>query len=235
MSEIVSNLTIISPTLNEEANIIQLLNVLTEEFPAAKIIIADDGSRDATQQIVKDYSNNNPFVSLLDRSDQLLKGITASVVDAVQLVETKYFAVIDADLQHPPAVLKQLCLLAEQGANVVSGVRAPYQENQGIHRIFVTRVATGLAKLYLKIFKQLSVSDPMSGFFLMEAKLAKDLIAQSVSRFEPTGYKIFFDLLKVSPKGINYQEVQYQFAFRTGGKSKLSPRHALVFLRGLLK
>ena len=230
-----TDLTIISPTLNEESNIQKLFESLRENFPTAKIIIVDDGSKDATQKLVQDFAAKDPAASLLDRGAQPVKGITASVVDGIKLVETKYFAVIDADLQHPPAVLKELYQQAQSSLQVVSGVRAPYQENQGLHRILVTKIATKLAKLYLQLFKKLTVSDPMSGFFLMETELAKDLISKSSHRFELTGYKIFFDLLKVAPKGLKYGEVQYQFAFRTGGKSKLSPKHALVFLRGLFK
>ncbi|MEX0595369.1 MAG: hypothetical protein WD512_02635, partial [Candidatus Paceibacterota bacterium] len=140
-----------------------------------------------------------------------------------------------ADLQHPPLLIKELYDYAKGGIKIVAGVRNPYQENQGWHRIFVTKMATLLAKIYLKIFINIKASDPMSGFFVAHTRDCQKLIAKYADRFEPCGYKVFFDLLKVSPRGTSYREIQYQFSFRTSGKSKLSPKHAFYFLRGLLK
>ncbi len=230
-----SDLTIISPTLNEEQNIPELLRVLTEIYTGASIIIADDGSKDRTAEIVRDWIIKNPKIKLLDRSAKPVKGLTASVMEAIQEAETKYFLVIDADLQHPPLLIKDLYDLARNGTKIVAGVRKPYQENQGWHRIVITKSATLLAKLYLKIVKGLIVSDPMSGFFLSNSQDCQKLIKEHELRFEPLGYKVFFDLLKIFPKDTSYQEIQYQFSFRTNGKSKLSPKHAFYFLRGLLK
>ncbi len=237
MTEIIdfTDLTIISPTLNEEQNIAELLRVLTEIYTGVSIIIADDGSRDRTAEIVKEWSSENVRIQLLDRRDNPIKGLTASVLDAILLVQTEYFLVIDADLQHPPLLIKDLYDLAKSGIRIVAGVRKPYQENQGWHRICVTKTATLLAKIYLKILKQRHVSDPMSGFFLATTKDCQAMIKQFAKRFEPKGYKVFFDLLKVAPRETSYHEVQYQFSFRTSGKSKLSPKHAGYFLRGLLK
>ena len=77
-----SDSTIIIPTLNEEKNIGNLINYLKENYPEIKIIVADDGSRDRTQEIALE---NNALV--LDRKNKEIKGITAAVVDALNLVE----------------------------------------------------------------------------------------------------------------------------------------------------
>ena len=230
-----SDLTIISPTLNEEKNIEELLSILSESFVDVSIIIVDDGSSDRTTAIVEDWSTKNKKVRLINRKNAEVKGLTASVMEGIKDARTNFFAVIDADLQHPPLLIKDLYDLANLGTSFVAGVRKPYQENQGWHRILVTKVATQLAKFYLKFFKGLSCSDPMSGFFVAQTKLCQEIINNFENRFEPKGYKIFFDLLKLAPKGITYQEIQYQFSFRTSGKSKLNPMHAIYFLRGLFK
>lgn len=235
MSKSFSDFTIISPALNEAENITELIETLSSLFPEVKIIVADDGSTDGTQSICQEFSRQGLAVTLLDRSKETEKGITASVLDAIQNCKTTYFAVIDADLQHPPEVLQKLFVLLKENYAVVSGARIPYQENQGMHRIIVTRLATYLAKIYLRLFKKLSVQDPMSGFFAAKTDYVQSIIKDNFSRFELNGYKVFFDLLKSSPADLKFSEIQYQFRFRKGGQSKLKPMHALYFLRGMLR
>ena len=230
-----SQLTIITPTFNEADNVPELIDFISKQFSSASLIVADDGSTDGTQEVITQANLANPKFQLLDRSQADVHGLTISVMDAIAMVETDYFVVIDADLQHPPEVIKNLYTDLLGGNQIVSGARIPYQENQGWHRIFVTRSATFLAKLYLRIFKQIAVSDPMSGFFGGRTEFVQGTIKSSQDRFEPKGYKVFFDLLKASKGSFDYAEIMYQFRFRTSGESKLAPRHAWYFLRSLLR
>lgn len=229
-----SNLTIITPTLNEVENISELINELTNTLPSAFIIVSDDGSSDGTREKVLEIEETNSHVSLLDRSNENIKGLTASIIHGIREANTEYFCVIDADLQHPPEVLKELHALLISGCDISAGRRNPYKENQGIHRIIVTKVATLIAKIYFKI-KGISVNDPMSGLFAAKKDYVLDIINKDESRFEPKGYKVLFDILKAAPRGTKFKDVLYQFRFRTGGESKMQAKHAWYFLRGLLK
>ena len=145
-----SQLTIITPTFNEADNIPELIEFISKQFSGASLIVADDGSIDGTQEVVTQANVNNPKFQLLDRGRADVHGLTISVIEAIVMAETDYFIVIDADLQHPPEVIKDLFADLFEGKHIVSGARVPYQENQGWHRILVTRSATFLAKLYLK-------------------------------------------------------------------------------------
>lgn len=229
-----SKLTVITPTLNESRNIAELIQVLLNLYPGVSVIVADDGSNDGTQSIVNQFHKANSRVRLLDRTYAAVHGLTASVMDAILSVDTEFFIVIDADLQHPPELIAEIYSKITDANTIVSGRRNPYQENQGWHRIFMTRISTLIARLYLKS-KGLSVGDPMSGFFGCNTKLAKEIVRNNSARFQGEGYKILFDLLKSAPSGIVFNEVGYQFRFRTEGKSKLQPKHALYFLRSLFK
>ena len=75
----------------------------------------------------------------------------------------------------------------------------------------------------------------MSGFFGGKTSFVQGVIKSNKNRFEPRGYKVFFDLLKATSGSFNYAETMYQFRFRTSGESKLAPRHAWYFLRSLLR
>ena len=233
-----SNYTIIIPTYNEGKNIPILLKQLFELYTDLNVIVADDESTDGTQDAVRKYQTENnlsePQLKLLERVDASDKGITASVVDAAQQITTIYMGVMDGDLQHPPEILGKLVEAHTADKDLVIGARIPYKENQGIHRILVTRFATFIAKLAL-LRKGYRVSDPMSGFFVCKSDIFKETIKESLARFELRGYKILFDFLRLSSKKLSFDEVLYNFAFRSEGQSKLRPAHALYFVRSLFK
>lgn len=229
-----SKLTVITPTLNESQNIGELIQVLLQLYPGVSIIVCDDGSTDGTQSIVKNYSNANNKIRLLDRTYAAVHGLTASVIDGIFAADTEYFVVIDADLQHPPELIEEMFRKMQEPGSIVSGKRNPYKENQGFHRILMTRMSTFIARLFLRS-KGLVVGDPMSGFFGSGTKYAADIIQANVSRFQGEGYKVLFDLLKSAPRDVKFSEVGYQFQFRTEGKSKLQPKHAFYFVRSLFK
>ena len=229
-----SELTIITPTLNEADNIRELHDSLYSLYPEISMIVADDGSKDSTVETVKDLQKRNKKLFLIDRKEESVKGLTVSILDGIKACETKYFCVMDADLQHPPEVVSKLYEMVCKKYDIVSGCRKPYQENQGFHRIIITRIATFFAKSYLKL-NGLKIVDPMSGFFCSKTELCKKIIDQNYNRFEFSGYKVLFDLLRLVKEKISFKEYSYQFRFRKGGKSKLQPKHGLYFLRSLFK
>jgi len=228
-----SNFTVIVPTLNEAETIATLLTQLRELYPSIVVIVADDESSDDTAKIVQEVAIKTTNITFYRRTGKQ-HGLTASVIDALGMVKTEYFMVMDGDLQHPPKVLAALMEKLEAGNEIVVGARIPYKENQGLHRIVMTRVATKLAKVILNIHG-LKVSDPMSGLFAGKTALVQQAITAHPKAFEPRGYKVFFELLKTMPKTLKYDEVFYQFAFRSSGKSKLGVQHLFYFLRSLFK
>lgn len=230
-----SDLSIIIPTLNEAGNIRELITELLELYPQVKILVVDDGSRDGTIELVSNLSRTNPQVDLLDRTTAEVKGITAAVLAGIDHVSTKYFQVIDGDRQHPPALIKDLYAKLLTGNQLVSGARLPYKENQGLHRILITKVATSLARAVLSLKLGRRVQDPMSGFFAGERIFVKRLIENNTAAFVPQGYKILFDLLKLNNRQFAFSEIPYQFLFRSNGQSKLRPKHAFLFLKSILK
>ena len=230
-----SNFTVVIPTLNEAETILELLTQLKTLYPEIKIIVADDESSDSTQEIVKGFATNYPEweVQILERIG-LVHGLTASVVDAILMVKTPYLIVMDGDLQHPTAVITEMIDKILSGNDVIAGARIPYKQNQGIHRIVITKLATAVAKIFLRIIN-IHVSDPMSGFFCIKSGLAQEAIRKNKNKFEPRGYKVFFELLRVLPKSLRIEECFYQFAFRSGGHSKLTPKHFFFFVRSLFR
>ncbi len=225
-----SDTTAIIPTLNERKNIGTLLHSITSLYKGIKAIVSDDGSRDNTQLIVKSHAARNKNIKLIDRKNERVKGLTASVIDAVKIAETKYIIVIDGDLQHPPEKIKELHEKL-QDCDIAGAARKKVLVKWPLHRKLMSMTATLLARARLAR----NIPDPLSGFFGARTELFRNTLGKSENKFEKQGYKVFFDLLKYSPKNAKTGYVFYDFGLRKGGESKIKMKHILIFFRSLLK
>lgn len=232
------DLSIIIPTLNEAGTIERLLLQLQVLYPGATIIVADEASADGTADIVEAFfkkSSAFPLeLKLLRRLNAAERGLTASVLEGLEAVETEYFVVTDADLQHPPEIISSLYEKLSAGAELVIAERRPYVERQPFHRVLMTSCATIVAYSYLYL-RGIRIGDPMAGFFGGNTSYIRPIVKQARSRFEPRGYKILFDLLRVAPTDIRLENVTFDFQLRDAGYSKLRPRHAFYFFRSLFR
>lgn len=229
-----SDVTVIIPTLNEQKTVPALLKLLIEFYPGLNVIISDDGSKDGTQQIVKEFSLKNSNIQLLNRSKRKIHGLTASVIDAIKQTRTKYFVVMDGDLQHPPEKIAEIVKKIQQGNALVIGTRGEFAERWVFSRIVMSRVATALANLRL-FMTGVRIKDPMSGFFGGDTELVEKIIKEKGHKFELRGYKILMDILKYTPQETAVSEICFKFGLRREGKSKTNFRIAWLFFKSLFR
>ncbi|OGC06943.1 hypothetical protein A2230_07850 [candidate division WOR-1 bacterium RIFOXYA2_FULL_36_21] len=226
------NTTVIIPTLNEAQNIGSLAETIFKLYPKIKIIVSDDGSSDKTQEIVSDMSKEGKAIKLLDRAQMKVHGLTASVLDAIKIVDTSFFVVIDADLQHPPEKIDEMVsFLRDESADVVVGFREKVVGDWPVHRKMLSKFGLFLGSAYLKIRGKKSCRDVLSGFFAAKASFVKEEIEKYYNRFELRGYKVLFDLLKFVSKEIKIMEVPYSFNERERGESKIGIKHLFYYFR----
>jgi dolichol-phosphate mannosyltransferase len=221
-------LTIIIPTLNEGGSIGKLLIKLEVLYPGAKIIVSDDGSKDNTQEIVRKFKG----AYLLDRRNKKSKGLTASVVDAVKLVNTSYIVVMDGDIQHPPEKVGDI---AERLSDypIVVGTRRSVVGDWGFFRKLMSRTAILLGKI--RLMGRVKCKDIVSGFFGVRTTLFKYLVNHHESSFEGGGYKVLFDLLKMVKRGTKLGSVKYDFMIREKDQSKIGKKQIFLYLKSLFK
>lgn len=232
-----ADITVLIPTLNEELTIGHLLEQLQSEYEGIHIIVADDASGDSTGLIVRNFAAQLPpgRVRLIERKAARVRGITASILEALPMVTTPYCMVMDGDLQHPPAVVAEFIASFGRGADLVVASRRPQSLQQPLHRKVCTITAT-LAAVRALRRRGWRIADPLSGLFGASTDIFRNAARQHAGRFEPAGYKILFDLLRcLDSNAQRHEEIFYHFGSRSGGSSKLRPIHAFYFIRSLLR
>jgi dolichol-phosphate mannosyltransferase len=226
-----SDVTIITPTFNEGENIQPLMEFLDEKFLGIKLIVADDGSKDGTRELVRKYSEMNPNFQLLDREEEEIHGLTISVIDAIKMTDTPYFVVMDCDFQHPPEKAGEIAIRLREGFHYVVGERDEIPDWKFSRRV-ISWGASVIGRFSHWIHRSATCGDVMSGFFGGETEYAKMIIEKKPKGFRPKGYKVMFELLKHSPKkDTKVGRVGYIFNPRVRGESKISKKHIIEFLR----
>lgn len=205
-------ITLIIPSLNEEASISTLLTALLTILPAdGEVIIVDDGSTDGTRARMQAFTDTR--IHVIVRTE---RGLASAVVRGFQEAQGDILVVMDADLSHPVSVVPRLITaLDDQSIDLVVASRLIFGggvEEWPLHRKMFSWCATLIARPLSK-----GVCDPMSGFFALRKNVIEGVV------LAPRGYKILLEVLvKGSAKRVI--EIPYTFRNRTLGKSKISAR-----------
>lgn len=222
-------LTIVVPTYRERDNVRPLLAKLEAALDgvAWEVVFVDDDSPDGTAELVKEIAAANPRVRCLRRV--IRRGLAGACIEGMLSSAAKFVAVIDADMQHDEKLLPRMLEALRSGDKdlvvgsryIAGGSAGAFSKSRGT----ISRVATDLAKRLTGV----TLSDPMSGFFMMR-RAAFDPLA---ARLSTQGFKILLDIVITSRGTLRIAEEPYIFGTREHGESKLDAQVALDFL-GLL-
>jgi dolichol-phosphate mannosyltransferase len=220
----IMKITIVSPTYNEAENVSRLAKEVHAALSGIdyELLIADDDSPDRTWAIAQELATTNPHIRVLRRTTD--RGLSRAVIEGILSSFGEYVAVIDADLQHNPAVLPQMIAALDAGAEIVVGSR--YVEGGGTGtwnavRRFESWVATKLAESFLGV----ELRDPMSGYFI----LRRSDFNRIEKQLDSSGFKILLEIVaRLAPSRL--EEVPYTFRTRVARKSKLSTKVVLQYL-----
>ena len=227
----VFDLTIVSPTFNEKANIRPLVAKLDAALKgvAWQVIFVDDNSPDGTAEEAKAVARTDARVQCIRRVGR--RGLAGAVVEGALASAAPVVAVIDADLQHDetllPAMLK---LIQADQADLV--VASRYLDPEGLSaglsrtRQQGSRLATWMSRRVLKN----EVSDPVSGYFMAR----RGIWEATAPRLSTEGFKILFDLLASATGPMRVAELPYRFRDRLAGESKLDRRVVIEYLSLIL-
>jgi len=217
---------LVVPTLNEAGNIDRLLTELTAALSESpyeyEIVVVDDGSTDGTVEKVRHWTRQDARIHVFSRVGE--RGLAGAVLYGWSQSGANLLGVIDADLQHPPELLRELLKEAEN-ADIVIASR--YARTNGVKgwnplRAALSRLST-LAAAPLINKKNLGVTDPMSGFFVIHRRCIEGLA------FQTTGFKLLLEIL-VRGRIQKAREVAYHFGLRSAGQSKAGAAVAFHYL-----
>jgi len=134
------SLSAVVPAFNEAGNIHPLLTTLTAQLAEIsdrwEIIVVDDGSRDATPlEVLRWVSGPNarPGVRFVRLSRNF--GKEAALTAGIDRAQGDVVLLMDADLQHPAALVPQMLKVWQLGADMVCASRASRADETLLKRL----------------------------------------------------------------------------------------------------
>ena len=212
--------SIVIPAYNEAqrlgATLENVVHYLHRKNLSAEIIVANDGSRDGTAEIVNSYAVRFPAVRLLENPGNRGKGY--SVRNGMLHARGQVLLFTDADLSSPIEESEKLFAALAAGADVAIGsrwVQAELQsQRQPLHRQLFGRVFN----LLLRITLGLKFKDTQCGFKAFSRKAAETLFPRQ--RIERWGFDP--ELLFLADRfGLKVTEVPVAWAHSPG--TRISP------------
>lgn len=206
-------LSVVVPCHNEQAVLPELVRqvftTLEPEDIKVEIVLVDDGSLDGTRQTMWRLSEQDPRVRYVSfsrnfgKESAMLAGLLYARGDAVVLM--------DADLQHPPHLVREMLTLYRQGYDQVVARRTRTGDRLG---------RTLSARLYYRLVNSLvdvSMQDGVGDFRLLSRRAVDALLRLGeYNRFS----KGLFSWIGFSLATVDYRNVARQ----GGGTSKWSFR-----------
>ncbi|MCR4891355.1 MAG: polyprenol monophosphomannose synthase [Lachnospiraceae bacterium] len=220
-------LSVVVPTFNEKGNVENLVSQIGDALTGIEYeIVFIDDSTDETPEILEKLSKENSHVRYEHRVGET--GLATAVIRGFRIAEGDFLACMDADLQHPPAILRPMYAALRSGADFCIPSRLIPGGNDGglnWYRKFVSGTARWIGKIALPCLRK--VSDPTSGLFMFRRKCIEK------ADLQPVGWKIMVEVLAMS----EYEkivEIPYTFQNRESGESKLSTKVTLQYLQQVL-
>lgn len=182
--------SIVIPAYNESARIRptldELLRYSEQQNWNVEILVVDDGSRDDTTAIIREYSKRHPQIVLLDNPENHGKGF--SVRAGMLQARGNVCLFTDADLSSPLGEAQHLFDAIAAGADVAIGSRWLRTELQTVRQPLYRRVFGRVFNLFLRVVLGLNFADTQCGFKAFRREAAQRIFPlQKIERwgFDP--------------------------------------------------
>lgn len=207
--EIVS---IIVPCFNEEESLplfynetVKVLKELDEDY---ELVLVNDGSKDNTLSEMKKLAEKDKNVVYLSFSRNF--GKEAAMYAGLCNAKGDYVGFIDADLQHPPILIKQMLEALKTGEYDCAAARRTDRKGD-------SKIRTFFARTFYKIINKISDAEMVDGagdFRIMKRNMVEAII--SMSEYNRFSKGIF------SWVGFNTYWIEYENVDRVAGTSSWS-------------
>ncbi|MBP3435767.1 MAG: glycosyltransferase family 2 protein [Clostridia bacterium] len=205
-------LSLIVPCYNEEESLgifyestLQVLHDMDTDY---ELIFVDDGSKDRTLAIIKEFASKNEHVKYISFSRNF--GKEAAMYAGFCHAKGDYTAVIDADMQDPPTLLPEMMRILETGEYDSVATRRTTRKGE-------SPVRSWFARKFYRLINKISDADVVDGardFRLMKREMVDAIVSMcEYNRFS----KGIFGWIGFRTYWLSYENVE-----RVAGKTKWS-------------
>jgi glycosyltransferase involved in cell wall biosynthesis len=203
------DISVVAPVYNEEtvlpAFLARARAALDVTGLSWEIIFADDGSKDATAELIRAYHRQDPRIGLVSLSRNFGKEIALTA--GIDHARGRAVVLIDADLQDPPELIADLVARWKEGYDVVYARRTSRAGETNLKRL--------TAHMFYRVINQVA-DQPIPadvGDFRLMSRRAVDALSQLRERHR--FMKGLFSWI-----GFRQIEVPYARAPRAAGQTK---------------
>lgn len=206
-------ISVIVPCFNEEDSLpffYEETNKVSNEMieVSFEFLFVDDGSKDQTLSILKEYASKDERVKYISFSRNF--GKEAAIYAGLKNSCGDYVVIMDADLQDPPSLLPEMYqAVSEEGYDSAATRRVSRKGEPPVRSFF--------ARLFYKIMNHISDANIMDGardYRLMNRKMVDTILSMcEYNRFS----KGIFGWIGFDTKWIEYENVE-----RVAGETKWS-------------
>jgi glycosyltransferase involved in cell wall biosynthesis len=218
------SISCVIPAFNEARNLTglipQILHTLSSMCDRVELIVVDDGSRDDTPQVMQALCAAHREVVYLQLSRNF--GKEPALTAGIDATRGEVVFLMDADGQHPIALLPEMLEKWKQGSDVVYAVRKTRDDQSGLQVSL-----TGLFYKMVNFGNRVKIPANAGDFRLMDRKVVDALKSlPERNRFMKGLYAWV---------GFNSTAIDYQPLPRADGKSNFGLRGSLsLALTGIL-
>ena len=220
-------ISIIIPCYNEELAIpffYDEINKVSKQIKSNfEFIFVNDGSKDNTINVIKEYSKKDKRVKYINFSRNF--GKEAAMYAGLEYSTGDYIAIMDADLQDPPSLLNEMLNILENKDNDFDcvGTRRVTRKGEPPIRSF-------FARMFYKIINKISKIEMVDGardYRLMTRQMVNSILElKEYNRYS----KGLFQFVGYKTKWLEYENVE-----RVAGETKWSFWRLFIYaLEGIL-
>ena len=196
-------ISIIVPCYNEEEALPYFYEEMTKVLSSLdadyEICLVNDGSKDNTLQVMKQLSEKDKHITYLSFSRNF--GKESAMYAGICNADGDYIGFIDADLQHPPILIKEMLEALKSGEYDCAACRRADRKGD-------SKIRTWFARKFYKIINMISDAQMVDGagdYRLMKREMAEAIISMSeYNRFS----KGIFSWVGFKTYWIEYENVE---------------------------
>lgn len=215
-----TKLSIIIPVYNEAATVLQILykikSVQLLQNIEKEFVIVDDGSQDASKELVNDFIKENPSLTIQFLKHAKNQGKGASIQTGISNATGEFLIIQDADLEYNPEEYNVLLQpILDDVADVVYGSRFLNKEKKRTS-YFWHYNANKFLTFLSNIFTGFKLTDMETCYKLLNSEIVQKIqFSEKRFGFEP---EVTAKLSRI--KGIRLKEVSISYESRRYNEGK---------------